>query len=213
MRALLPEGQPLFVTRIPSGAEVTPESLRAMRGQIASAAGLLPSARGFACVGYGCTSATAQIGAEAVADLVQAGVATARVSDPLTACRAACAALGITRLALLSPYVASVSERLRAALGAGGIATPVFGSFNEPVEANVARIDPASTVAAATELARQGGVEAIFLSCTNLRTLAAIPEIEAATGLPCLSSNQVLAWHMGARGKLPGRLAQVRSQA
>jgi maleate isomerase len=38
--------------------------------------------------------------------------------------------------------------------------------------------------------------QAIFLSCTNLRTLHAIAPIEAATGLPVFSSNQALAWHM-----------------
>ena len=42
----------------------------------------------------------------------------------------------------------------------------------------------------------RGEVDAVFLSCTNLRTLDVIDEIEAELGLPVVSSNQALAWHM-----------------
>lgn len=213
MRAMLPADRPLFVTRIPSGDAVTPESLATMQGALSTAAALLPHARDFAAVGYGCTSATAQIGADEVAAQIRSGVRADRVTEPVSALRAACGVLGLARLALLSPYVGSVSCRLRDTLAASGIESPVFGSFEEPLEASVARIDPASTVAAATQLGQHPGIDGIFLSCTNLRTLPAIAAIEAATGLPCLSSNQVLAWHMGARENLPGRLGEMARQA
>ena len=45
-------------------------------------------------------------------------------------------------------------------------------------------------------MAVETGCDAVFLSCTNLRTLNVIPEIEARIGKPVLSSNQVLAWHL-----------------
>lgn len=148
-----------------------------------------------------------------MAALIGAGVQTARVTDPLTALIAACGALGITRLGFLSPYTADVSDRLRAALAEAGIATPVFGSFEEANEASVVRIDAASMINAACDLAAQGGVQAVFLSCTNLRTLDVIDAVEAATGLPCLSSNQALGWHLGtAIGRqcaIPGRLGAL----
>ncbi|MDG1067146.1 MAG: Asp/Glu racemase [Sulfitobacter sp.] len=213
LRRMLPADAPLYVSRVPSGADVTPESLRAMSGHLTQAAGLLPQALPYAAIGYGCTSATAQIGAGQVAALIGAGVRTARVTDPLTALIAACAALGITRLGFLSPYTADVSDRLRAALVEAGIATPVFGSFDEANEASVVRIDAASVIDAACDLAGQGGVQAVFLSCTNLRTLDVIDAVEAATGLPCLSSNQALGWHLGmAIGRqcaIPGRLGAL----
>ena len=37
--------------------------------------------------------------------------------------------------------------------------------------------------------------EAIFVSCGALRTMDVISEIEAATGKPCVSSNQAMLWH------------------
>jgi maleate isomerase len=214
-RLLAGDGVSLMVSRVPSGLEVTGETLAAMEGHLSRAAELFPQPARFHAVGYACTSGAAVIGPEVVADRVRQGCATAAVSDPVTALVAACRALGITRLGLLSPYVAEVSARLRDVLAQAGIATPVFGSFEESEEARVARIDGASVIAAARNLAAQGGVEGLFLSCTNLRTLDVIPEIETVTGLPVLSSNLVLGWHLARLSgrRLPataGRLAQAQ---
>lgn len=195
-RRLIPDDTGLFVSRVPSGLDVTPETLAAMAAHIPTAAGLLPGALQFQAVGYGCTSGAAQIGADRVATLVHQGARTQAVSDPVTALVAACAALGVNRLAFLSPYVETVSARLRDTLHTQGISTPVFGTFAESEEAKVVRITPKAIQQAALDLATQGDVDAIFLSCTNLNTLDIIAPLEAATGLPVLSSNLALAWHM-----------------
>jgi len=213
MRRMLPADARLFVSRVPSGDEVTTETLSAMAAHLAKAASLLPRAAGCASVGYACTSGAAEIGPDRVAGFIREGIAAPHVTDPLTALIAACHALGVTRVALLSPYVIDVSEKLRGRLWDAGVETPVFGSFDEAEEAKVVRIDAASIIAAASTLADQGGVDAIFLSCTNLRTLDVIDRIEAATDLPCLSSNQVLAWHMargaGITAAIPGKLGEI----
>ncbi len=213
MRRMLPHDVPLYVTRVASAQDVTPDSLRAMTGHITNAAKLLPQALPFSSIGYGCTSATAQICADEVARLITAGAQTARVSDPLTALIAACRALGVTRLGFLSPYTADVSDKLRAALADAGIETPVFGSFEEANEASVVRIAAQSIIDAACDLVTQDSVEAVFLSCTNLRTLDVISQIEERTGVACLSSNQVLGWHLASAANVPGKLnAATRSQ-
>ncbi|OUL96477.1 Asp/Glu racemase, partial [Paraburkholderia hospita] len=38
-------------------------------------------------------------------------------------------------------------------------------------------------------------VDAVFVSCTSLRVGALIPQLEAATGKPIISSNFAMAWH------------------
>lgn len=209
-RRMLSPRTPFHVSRVPSGDAVTPETLQAMADHITASAALLPHGARFACVGYACTSGAAQIGPDRITTLLRAGIEAERVSDPVSALVAACRALDVTRLAILSPYVATVSQRLRDTLAARGITTPVFGSFEEAEEARVVRIDGASIRSAARDLAGQGAVEALFLSCTNLRTLDQIDRIEDETGLPCLSSNQVLAWHMaGAAAQVPGKLGKI----
>ena len=196
MQRLLPGHVELLVSRVPSGTEVTSETLSAMQDHLTRAASLLPGGARFSAVGYGCTSGTAEIGAERVAELVRAGVDTPAVTNPASALIAACAHLGVTRLGLVSPYIASVSNRLREVLGAAGITTPGFGSFDEPLEANVVRISSASVEAAALAVADSADCDAVFLSCTNLRTLDVIAPLEARLGKPVLSSNLVLAWHL-----------------
>jgi maleate isomerase len=186
----------LLVSRVRSAPEVTRETLAQMEDDLPSAAAMMPEAARFDVVGYGCTSGTSVIGAARIADLVSAGCRTQAVSEPVSALVAACRARGITRLGFLSPYIEAVSATLRGVLAGQGVATPVFGSFDEASEAKVARIAPDAIRAAARDLAGQGEVDALFLSCTNLRTLDVIPDLKAELGMPILSSNLVLAWHM-----------------
>lgn len=193
----------LHFTRIPSGLEVSRDSLSQMEAHLPQAASLFPRGLAFDAVGYGCTSGTAQIGVDRIAELVQSGAQTLQVTQPVSALLAACEALGLRKLAILSPYVAEVSGQLRHVLARSGVDTPVFGSFEEAEEQKVARIDPASTHAAALELAGSGDIDGVFLSCTNLRSLDVIAPLEDALGLPVLSSNQVLCWHMAQLAGVP----------
>lgn len=207
-RRLIPQDTPLYVARLPSAPEVSPESLAAH--PLRATAALLPP--DLSVVGYGCTSGTANVGVDHVAEQVGANT----VTEPVSALIAACRAVGIRRLAFLSPYIASVSAPLRQVLRDAGIETPVFASFDEPTEERVARIAPESIAAAARTLvhtpahtpARTAAqetppIDGVFLSCTNLNTLSIIEPLEAELGLPVLSSNLVLAWHMLQLAELP----------
>lgn len=195
-RLFAPETARLHISRIPSGAELTPDTIATMRTNLPAAAGLLPPAVTFDAVGYACTSGTTLIGADKVRDLVVAGAQTRAVTDPLTAALAACRALGLGRIGIVSPYISSVATPIRTAFEAAGIVVPETLSFGEEVEARVARIAPASIAEAARALARDSQIDGVFLSCTNLRTLDIIGPLEAELGVPILSSNQVLGWHM-----------------
>jgi maleate isomerase len=123
-------------------------------------------------------------------------VRTAAVTEPLSAAVAAFTALGVRRIGLISPYVAEVSAALRAALAAAGLEVVAFASFEEEVEARVARIAPSSIEDAAMAIGGQQAVEAVFLSCTNLRALDVIDSVERKLHKPVVASNQALAWHM-----------------
>ena len=197
MHQWLPSSQyDVLVSRVPSGEEVTEETLGAMAGHIKSSAELFPRSARFHAVGYCCTSGTSIIGSEKVTELIQAGCNTQAVTNPLTALVSACNKRGIKRLAFLSPYIESVTVHLRKVLASHGIESPVFGSFSEAEEARVAWIDAGSIAKAARELALSADIEGIFLSCTNLKTQGLLDELERELGLPVLSSNFVLAEHL-----------------
>ena len=195
-RRLLPHDVSLLVSRVPSGLDVTLDSLAQMEGALSDASSLFPVGHRFDAVGYGCTSGTAQIGAQKIAERICAGTDTNAVSEPVSALIAACQALSVNRIAMLSPYVASVSDRLRSALDAAGVQTPVFASFDEGNEAAVAQIDNGSIIAATVDMMAGADVQAVFLSCTNLRTLDVIEGLQDQLGIPVLSSNLVLAWDL-----------------
>lgn len=210
LRQVLPDRDvATFVSRIPSAAEVSTQSLAAMEVDLPRAVDLLPKTVDFDVVGYGCTSASSIIGTERVAQLVSDGCTTRHVTDPVSALVAACGALGVSKLALLTPYTEDVSESLRQALSQKGIDTPVFATFDEPIETNVARIDAHSIREAAVSLGQDKGAEAVFMSCTNLRTLNVLKDVEIATEKPALSSNQAFFWHMFALAGAPPKDADT----
>ncbi len=188
------DGVALYHSRIPMVPEVRPDTLARMEADLPAAARLLPSATDFDVIGYGCTSASSVIGSDAVARAVQGVFPQARVTDPLAAIIAAGRALGVRRLGFVTPYVAEVSARMRDRLVDAGFEIVRFGSFEEGDDRVVARISERAIAEGARQVAP--GAEAVVISCTNLRCLRIIPRIEAATGLPVISSNQALGWHM-----------------
>ena len=193
-RLFAPDIAKLHISRIPSGAELTPDTIATMQARLPATASLLPS--GLDVVGYACTSGTTLIGADRVRDLIMGATQSRIVTEPLTAALALCHALGLSRIGIVSPYIASVAKPIRAAFEAKGISVPATLSFGEEIEAKVARIAPESIANAARALARQTTLDGIFLSCTNLRTLDILDPLAHELGLPVLSSNQCLAWHM-----------------
>ncbi|WP_300034751.1 aspartate/glutamate racemase family protein [uncultured Roseobacter sp.] len=185
----------LYVTRIPSGADVTPDTLRAMQKALPEATRLLPAAAEFDCVSYCCTSGATLIGPDNVARIVRENASVRAVTDPLTASRAACKAVGAEKLAIVSPYIAAVAAPISDAFSEAGFKVTGALSFGEEIEARVARIDPASIHTAALSAGESSDCDAVFLSCTNLRTLDIIDDLEERLGKPVISSNQALAWH------------------
>ncbi len=207
----------LLHTRIPAQAHVTPEALRTMEAALPAAAGLLPT--GLDAIGYGCTSASTVIGPQAVEDAVQAVQPGVAVTNPISAVLAALAHVGARRIALVTPYVPSVTAEMRDYMGTKGIDVVSELSFGEQDDWTVARIAENSTLTAILEAGRAPGVEAVFASCTNLRTFGIIEAAEAELGVPVISSNLALLWHLLAKagaeapGWGPGRLFGMREAA
>ena len=195
-RLIPPEMARLYVSRVHSGDTLSPESIAHMGDNLAASAALLPSGGPLSVVGYACTSGTALIGEERVADIVRQNSTAQHVTNPLTAAVAQMNALGLDRIGIVSPYVESVSGPLCDAFTERGITVAQRLSFGEEIEAQVARITPDSIAKAARHLAQQGGCDGIFLSCTNLRTLDILQPLMLDLNMPVLSSNHALAWHM-----------------
>lgn len=190
------DGVALYHSRIPMVPEIRPDTLLRMEKDLPAAARMLPPSVDFDVIGYGCTSAATVIGSDRVAQAVQTVFPDVTVTDPLAAIIAAGRALGAGRLGFLTPYVPEVSIRMRQKLEEAGFRIAGFGSFEEADDKVVARISEAAIAAAAARVAAVAPCDAVVISCTNLRCLRIIPQIESQIGVPVISSNLALAWHM-----------------
>ena len=186
----------LHHTRIPSGEAVTHDTLTAMEADLGTAIGLLPVGANFDVIGYACTSASSVIGEDRVASLITSARPGVRPTNPATAAKAGLRALGIQRIAVLTPYNVAVTGDIVKMFEAGGFDVAGVTTFDEEVEANVARITSQSILEAAVVAGEGSDTEAVFISCTNLRCAGMIAAAEERLGKPVLSSNLSLLWHM-----------------
>ena len=207
-RMMALSGVTLYHSRIPMVPEVRPDTLARMECDLPASARLLPKSLQFDVIGFGCTSASTIIGSERVARAIQSVFPNARVTDPLAAIIAAGNALGTRRLGFITPYVPEVSARMLERLEDAGFELSAFGSFEEEDDRVVARITEHAIRSAAERVAESASCDAIVISCTNLRCLGMIDDFEAKTGIPLITSNQALGWHMlrlaGLDDSLPG---------
>ena len=190
------DGVALYHSRIPMVSDINTETLAQMESDLPASARLFPPSLDFDVIGYGCTSASTVIGSQNVARAVQSVFPNTRATDPFTAIVAACQRLGANRLGFITPYVPEVSLRMRQALEQSGFEIAAFGSFEEGDDRVVARIAESAIMDAAMRVAGAAPCDAIVIACTNLRCLGVIPQIEAQTGIPVISSNQAMGWHM-----------------
>ena len=186
----------LHHTRIPSGEAVTFESLSNMESHLADAVGLFPATAKFDVIGYACTSASSVIGEERITELIAAARPNTVSTNPATAAKAALDALGVRRVALLTPYNVAVTRDIVRMFEKGGFEVIDVFTFDEETEERVARISSYSILEAAVDAGASDGAEAVFISCTNLQCADIIAAAERRLGKPVLSSNLVLFWHM-----------------
>jgi len=198
----------LYHNRIPMAHQVTAASLAAMAADLPGSVRLLPPSVSFDVVAYGCTSASTIIGPEGIERAIQSVLPGVTVTNPISAVMAACRALDARRIGFVTPYIADVSAAMRLLLEAHGFAIAAFGSFEEGDDRIVARISPASSLAAIQHVAAKTDCDVIFVSCTNMRLANIVEQAERTIGRPVISSNLALGWHMlrlaGINDALPG---------
>ncbi len=190
------KGAVLHHARLHNDFEINRETLMAMKPRLAETARLLPVEWGFKAIGYGCTSGAMVIGEAVVEREIRSVHPAAAVTNPFTGGIAGLAALGCRRIGVLTPYVRAVNEGVAAALRERDLEVTAFASYEEPDDNLVGRIAVEAIIRASVALAAQGDVDGVFVSCTSLRTIDAIPAIEAASGKPATSSNHAMVWHM-----------------
>jgi maleate isomerase len=118
-----------------------------------------------------------------------------------TAIAAGLHALGARRVLALSPYTSDLDARLTAYFGAHGITVTEVAKYRRTYPSGTtSRALGATTPDELVDDVRSAldhagpGIEGILLACTAVRTAAAVPLIEDATGLPVVPAVGATMW-------------------
>ncbi|MCV2868415.1 Asp/Glu racemase [Defluviimonas sp. WL0002] len=143
---------------------------------------------------YGCTSATLTHGAGFDRDL-SARIRERSGAVSLTAAGsvvAAIRALGATKIGFSSPYVGQINDQAVAFLADERIETVSRADIGRDLgNYGQGELSPDEVFDLAMRV-NKPQVQAIVLSCTDMRSVEAVERIEAATGKPVVTSNQAM---------------------
>jgi maleate isomerase len=209
-----PDEVGVYVTRISYDNPTTPDSLRLTGPRLTEAAKLILPEEHLDVVAYGCTAATVVLGEKSVADYIQRAKPDSKCVTPTSAAFAAFDALGVKKVSVLTPYSPLVTEELVAYFSSNGLNVVNWNCFGLDDDRNMARVSHASIIASALETINEDA-DALFISCTALRSAVCVDEIERISGKPVVTSNQAVIWRSlrlaGIERKVPGygRLFQI----
>jgi arylmalonate decarboxylase len=193
---MAPDGVAVHASRVYQAGGQQPPSYRRMADDVATAATLLATAE-VDVVAFGCTSCTYFVPPDEIRDTM---TETCRCPAVLTADAvvAALRELEITRVSLIGPRTRYVTDREVGFLEASGfevVASACLGlGATEEERRAIGRVPP-QAVHRLARAANRAEAEAIFVSCTQLPTVAMIAELEGLLGKPVVTSNQATLWH------------------
>lgn len=178
--------------RIPHTGD-TEENLLNLATQAPAVAKLLAHAK-VNVIGYGCTAGgflkgpegDRRVGAE-IAEATGIPVATSA-----TAIADALRAVGARRVGVASPYATWLNERVRQFLEADGFDVVAIQGLGTEAHATIT-LERVEALAAEVNKAE---AQAIFISCSNFRTLEIIESLEQRFGKPVVTSNASTMWKM-----------------
>ena len=191
----LPEGVALHFTR-------TPHLQRDEGMYLAKACGrpstVARSARSLLSIAphsvlYACTSGSFVRGVEGEREL-RAAMADAGCPNPVTSSGAAVEALelaGARKVAVATPYSSRLTLALAQYLDDSGF--DVMAAHYLGLHRGIASVSQSTILDLVRETA-DSGADAVFVSCTSLRTSGIVARAEAEIGIPVFTSNQVSLW-------------------
>ena len=133
-------GVDFYQSRIWNDATITPETLVRMEKDVEGAMRVIMPNLRIDVAGFTCTSGAMVIGEDKVFSLMRKARPGIPCSSPITGAMAGMKALGLRRIALLTPYVQAINDMMRDYIEDRGVSVPVMGSFNNANDDEVARI-------------------------------------------------------------------------
>jgi maleate isomerase len=185
----------IFVNRVAFSNPTTPENLRKMGPLISDAAALILPSEPLEVICYSCTSASVVMGDSEIEDFIHQARPDVPVVTPSGSARQAFAALNVTKISVLTPYLVETSQPMARYFERHRLEIMRFDCLGLEDDSDMARVDHNSIIEA-TLATDTPETQAFFLSCTALQAVDVIAQIEKLTGKPVVTSNQASAWAM-----------------
>ena len=208
LRAMMPPGVGILFTRLKLTGSTEAELLGMLDG-LDEAARLLGDVK-VDRVAFHCTAVSTF--APRLAGEIRGRIGDATGIESLATADGILAALAVLQartVLLVTPYIDAVHRREIDYLTANGFTVLDGGCMGAASNDEMGRIPPADIAAKVRQAVRtHPDADICFISCTAIRSAGLIAPLEAALGLPVITSNQVLAWHalrqLGIHDTVPG---------
>jgi maleate isomerase len=205
IRAMLPRQVSMLVTRLALRGSSKPELMR-MLDRLEAASELLADAEVDVIV-FHCTAVStfAPELAGGIRERIQAasGIRCFTTADAILT---GLAHLGATRVSLLTPYIDEVHAREVAFLEANGFEAAGGANLGINTNSEMAGLSPEAILDWAKG-AIDPRADACLISCTAIKSAPVIAELERVSGIPVLTSNQSMAWHLMRSNGIDGEVA------
>lgn len=202
------DGVGIFSTRIPFSPVVTPESVAELKNHLSGAAQLLVPTSPLDVIAFGCTAGAIASGLDNVNRSLVAGRPNVKTSNPIEATVKALRAFKSNRISVLVPYHIPVAELVAQYFASLGLKIDRCTTFDLDGDLDINRVSSRALVDVGLK-GMHPDSDALFISCTGLRTANSVEELEKRLGKPVITSNQALAWdclrQAGISDKVAGR--------
>ena len=143
-------------------------------------------------VAFACTSGGAVLGADGEAKLIEdiARETNAWVVSTNDAVKSHIGRYSPRRVAVITPYIDELNERIRAGLEGSGLNVVHISGMGKTENYTIAVVTPEQIVAFAEQQLASVDFDLLFVSCTNFRGVAARPLLLERFGVPVVTSNQ-----------------------
>jgi maleate isomerase len=194
IRAMLPKEISMLVTRLSLRGSSKAELMR-MLDRLEQASELLADAK-VDCIVFHCTAVStfAPELADGIRERIQSvsGIKCFTTADAILD---ALKRLNARRVSLLTPYIGEVHEREVAFLEANGFDVGSGANLGIDTNAEMATLSPETILAWAADKI-DSSADACLISCTAIKSAPVIDQLEKVSGLPVLTSNQSMVWHL-----------------
>ena len=183
----------IFFNRIPFINPLNHENYLKMAEHIPEVSQQILPGEKIDVIAYGCTSGTIAIGEEHISSQVHKSKSEAKVTTPITASLKAFKKLNLKNIAVLTPYPKDVNVTVFDYLSKNNLTIDSFNSFNLNYDSEIAQVSSASLKENIAKI-NLDNVDGLFVSCTALKIVDILDEVEKKFNTTVISSNQAIIW-------------------